>query len=151
MKLSIFAFAVLMVLGALLPIPDVSAAAQAEKAAPPRRAELVGVWIGFWEDEELTRLDLRADSTGYCAYVAPPDILTHPYGVHVYRVNRWSLDGWKFNFLLLSILVTRIFTSKDMRGVSCSSLRLEERAESGVAFAGDSFAGVGLLPVRMSS
>jgi hypothetical protein len=71
-----------------------SFAGQAKKARPPKPEELVGAWIGYWEDGEFTRLELRADSTGFCAFVAPADSATHDYGVQVYRITRWSLDGW---------------------------------------------------------
>jgi hypothetical protein len=82
---------------------DVPAMSQAKRARPPKPEELVGVWIGFWQDEEFTRLDLRADSTGYCAYVAPLDSTTHQFGVHVYRVTRWAVDGNKFDISLAPI------------------------------------------------
>jgi hypothetical protein len=95
--------AVFVLLGTSLPVVDVPAMGQAKKARPPKAEDLVGVWIGFWEDEEFTRLDLRADFTGYCAYVAPPHSITHQYGVHVYRVTRWDVDGWKFNISLTPI------------------------------------------------
>jgi len=64
---------------------------------------LVGVWIGFWQDEEFTRLDLRPDFTGYCAHVAPPDSIVHQSAVHVYRVTRWTVDGWQINVDLTPI------------------------------------------------
>ena len=75
------------------PLLFAHAAPQAKKAAPPKPEELVGTWIGFWEDEEFTRLELRADFTGYCAHVAPPEFITNENGVAVYRVTRRSLEG----------------------------------------------------------
>src|SRR2546427_10919479 len=43
-----------------------------KKATPPTAKDLVGIWIGFDSDQlTFTRLDLRADSTGYCARVSP--------------------------------------------------------------------------------
>ena len=68
------------------------------KRRRPRRQkpeELVGAWIGYWEDAEFTRLELRADSTGFCAFVAPVESITHDYGVQVYRITQWTLDGWR--------------------------------------------------------
>lgn len=93
MKLTVFA--VLILLGASLPL--VLVAAETKMATPPKPEELAGTWVGFWEDEEFTRLDLRTDLNGYCAYVAPPESVTHQYGVHVYRITRWSLQGWKLS------------------------------------------------------
>jgi len=101
-KITSLVFAIALLLGTLLPVVD-APSAQEKRVAPPRPEDLIGVWIGFWEDEEFTRLDLRADSTGYCAYVAPPDFITHQYGVHVYRVTAWSIDGWKLNISLAPV------------------------------------------------
>lgn len=103
MKLNSLVLAVFALLGTSLPVVDVPAMGQAKEARPPKPEELIGVWIGFWEDEEFTRLDLRADFTGYCAYVAPADSITHQYGVHVYHVTRWAVDGWKFNISLTPV------------------------------------------------
>ena len=66
-----------------------------KKAAPPTAKELVGVWVGFDSDElTFTRLDLRPDSTGFCARVSPADTILHDQGVHLYRVTKWSVNGW---------------------------------------------------------
>jgi len=66
-----------------------------KKATPPTAKDLVGVWIGFDSDElTFTRLDLRADSTGFCARVSPADTILHDQGVHVYRITKWSVSGW---------------------------------------------------------
>jgi hypothetical protein len=89
-------FAVLALFGASLPIADVPASGHAKKARPPKPEELVGSWIGFWEDGEFTRLDLRADLTGYCAFVAPTESILHDSGVDDYRVTRWTLQRWRF-------------------------------------------------------
>ena len=94
---------VFVLLGISLPFVAVTTMGQAKKARPPKPQDLVGAWIGFWQDEEFTRLDLRDDSTGYCAYVAPPDRTTYKYGVHVYRVTRWDIDGWQFNISLTPV------------------------------------------------
>ena len=72
-----------------------SGIAENKKATPPTAKDLVGVWIGFDSDElTFNRLDLRADSTGFCARVSPADTILHDQGVHVYRVTKWSVNGW---------------------------------------------------------
>jgi hypothetical protein len=30
-----------------------------------------------------------------CIIVAPPNFITHDYGVQVYKVNAWRLNGWQ--------------------------------------------------------
>jgi hypothetical protein len=102
-KLTFLMLAAFSFLGVLLPAADIPAMGQAKEARPLKPKELVGVWVGFWQDEEFTRLDLRADFTGYCAYVAPQDSTTHQYGVHVYRVTRWALNGSQFNISLTPV------------------------------------------------
>jgi hypothetical protein len=85
----VFAFAILI--GALTR----SGMAADKKATPPTAKELVGVWIGFDVDElYFTRLELRPDSTGFLARVAPADTILHQDGVHVYRLTSWHVDGW---------------------------------------------------------
>ncbi len=76
--------------------PQTGSGVATDKAAtPPTAKELVGVWIGFDSDElNFTRLDLRADSTGFCARVSPADTILHDQGVHIYRVTKWSVNGW---------------------------------------------------------
>lgn len=72
-----------------------SGSATNKRATPPAAKDLVGVWIGFDSDElTFTRLDLRADSTGFCARVSPADTILHDQGVHVYRITKWSVNGW---------------------------------------------------------
>src|SRR5262245_17787913 len=88
--------AVLALLGVSMPTGDVRAIGQAKEARPPKPEELIGSWIGFWEDGEFTRLDLREDFTGYCAFVAAAESVSHDSGVDVYRVTRWTLQRWKF-------------------------------------------------------
>jgi hypothetical protein len=90
-------------LGVSLVAVNISAMGETKAARPLKPEELIGVWVGFWQDEEFTRLDLRADFTGYCAYVAPQDSTTHQYGVHVYRVTRWALNGSQFNISLTPV------------------------------------------------
>jgi len=92
---SILAFAVLMG-------PQTrTALAQSKKAIPPTAKDLVGIWIGFDSDQlTFTRLDLRADSIGFCARVSPADTILHDQGVHVYRVTQWSVSGWNIEIRL---------------------------------------------------
>lgn len=72
-----------------------SGIAETKKPIPPAAKDLVGVWIGFDKDElTFNRLDLRADSTGFLARVSPADTILHQLGVHVYRIRKWSLNGW---------------------------------------------------------
>jgi hypothetical protein len=69
--------------------------AATKKATPPSAKELVGVWVGFDNGQlTFTRLDLRSDSTGFCARVSPPDTMLHDQGVHVYRILKWTVNGW---------------------------------------------------------
>jgi hypothetical protein len=84
---SLLAFAVLIVTA------TGSGIAADKLATPPTAKDLVGVWIGFDNDElTFTRLDLRADSTGFCARVSTAGL--HDQGVHVYRVDKWTVNGW---------------------------------------------------------
>jgi hypothetical protein len=72
-----------------------NAVAADKRATPPTAKDLIGVWIGFDSDQlTFTRLDLRADSTGFCARVSSADTILHDQGVHVYRITRWMVDGW---------------------------------------------------------
>jgi hypothetical protein len=72
-----------------------SVAAAGKKATPPTAKDLVGIWIGFDSDQlTFTRLDLRADSTGYCARVSPADTILHDQGVHVYQIAQWTVNDW---------------------------------------------------------
>ena len=87
---------VVVALLGVLPFGELDALGLDKKATPPKPEELTRAWIGFWEDGEFTRLDLRPDSTGFCAFVAPVESITHNYGVQVYRITRWTLDGWAF-------------------------------------------------------
>lgn len=74
------------------------------KVTPPEEKTLVGAWIGFEQDElDFVRLDLRSNSTGYCARVSPADTSLHDYGVEAYRVSRWTMDGWKLVIRLTPI------------------------------------------------
>jgi len=78
-----------------------SGVAQDKIARPPSTKDLVGIWIGFDSDElTFTRLDLRDDSTGFCARVSPADTILHDQGVHVYRITKWSVNGWNIEIHL---------------------------------------------------
>jgi hypothetical protein len=94
MRFRALVLAVFALLGSVLPVSELDGQGLHKKARPPRPEELVGAWIGFWGDCEFTRLELRPDSTGFCAFVAPVESSTHDYGVQVYRITRWTLDGW---------------------------------------------------------
>ena len=74
----------------------INSAAQAHKrATPPTVNELIGAWIGLDSGGgEFTRAELYGGGSGYIAVVAPSNFITHDYGVQVYRVSRWSLNGW---------------------------------------------------------
>ena len=96
MRFRALVLAVFALLGSVLPVSELDAQGLDKKARPPKPEELAGAWIGFWEDGEFTRLELRPDLTGFCAFVAPVESTTHDYGVQVYRINRWTLDGWAF-------------------------------------------------------
>jgi hypothetical protein len=67
-----------------------------KRATPPTVDQLAGAWIGFdGSGGDFVRIELRADQSGYLAMVAAPNFITHDYGVQVYKVNRWRLDGWR--------------------------------------------------------
>jgi len=61
-----------------------------KKSIPPTEKDLVGVWIGYEEGQmTFTRLDLRNDSTGYCARISAGS-----HVVDIHRIRKWSLRGW---------------------------------------------------------
>ena len=99
-------------------------AAGSKEATPPTAKELVGVWLGFDSDQlTFTRLDLRADSTGFCARVSPADTIRHDQGVHVYRVTKWSVNGWNIEIHMSP--VSNAFPVGYVRGrTGLASLRL---------------------------
>ena len=77
---------------------NVASTAYAKEAIPPKPEDLIGVWIGFDNDELFfSRLDLRSDFTGFLARVSPNDTVLHHYGVFAYRVTKWTINGWNFN------------------------------------------------------
>lgn len=66
-----------------------------KKAAPPTTDEIARAWIGFdGGGSDFIRVELHADHSGYLAFVAPRNFVTHDYGVQLYRVTKWSLDGF---------------------------------------------------------
>lgn len=101
-----------------------SVSAAGKKATPPTAKELVGIWIGFDSDQlTFTRLDLRADSTGYCARVSPADTILHVQGVHVYRIARWTVNDWNIEIQMSPLSnATEVGYAKGRVGLA--SLRL---------------------------
>jgi hypothetical protein len=56
------------------------------------------VWVGFEEGQlTFTRLDLRANSTGYCARISAGS------RAEVYRVRKWSIRDWNLQIDLMPI------------------------------------------------
>jgi hypothetical protein len=89
---------------AVLLLTSIAALPQEKRAAPPTAKDLAKVWIGFDQDNlTFTRLELHNDSTGYCARVHPADTVLHHYGVELYRVDRWNIEGWNLTFELTPI------------------------------------------------
>ena len=103
----------------------INSAAQAHKrATPPTVNELVGAWIGLdGGGSEFTRAELYGDGSGYIAVVAPSNFITHDYGVQVYRVSRWSLNGWHIS-CELSPISSNAEPAQANGEVFVSSLRL---------------------------
>ncbi|HWY68899.1 MAG TPA: hypothetical protein VNX88_09555 [Terriglobales bacterium] len=101
--------------------------AQASKKASPATAkELVGIWVGFDDDDlTFTGLDLRADSTGYCARTSPVDTILHDYGVQVYRIKKWSISGWDLTIDVAPVTANAesVYLKGRARGIA--SLKLE--------------------------
>jgi hypothetical protein len=85
-----------LVLVSALALAADSATQTHKRATPPTVDQLAGAWIGFdGSGGEFVRIELRADQSGYIAIVAGPDFIDHDYGVQVYKVNKWRLDGWR--------------------------------------------------------
>ena len=81
-----------------------SGVAKDKRATPPTAKEMVGVRIGFDSDQlTFTRLDLRADSTGFCARVSPADTVLHDQGVHLYRITKWDLTAWNIEIHMVPL------------------------------------------------
>jgi hypothetical protein len=71
------------------------------KAKPPSSDQIVGIWLGYTEDElQFFRLDLHSDFTGCCASVYLPDTSLHQYGVHCYRIESWESKEGRLTFRL---------------------------------------------------
>jgi hypothetical protein len=71
----------------------------------------------------FTRLDLRADSTGFCARVSPADTNLHDQGVHSYRITRWDVSGWNIE-IHMSPLSNATGVSTVNGRIGLASLRL---------------------------
>jgi hypothetical protein len=101
-----------------------SGVSQDKIAKPPSAKDLVGIWIGFDSDElTFTRLDLRGDSTGFCARVSPADTILHDQGVQVYRITKWSVNGWNIEIHMSP--VSNAFPIGYVKGrIGLASLRL---------------------------
>ncbi len=101
-----------------------SGVTQEKRATPPTAKNLVGVWIGFDNDElTFTRLDLRPDSTGFCARVSPADTILHDQGVHIYRITKWDVNGWNIE-IHMSPLSNATSVSYVKGRIGLASLRL---------------------------
>jgi hypothetical protein len=103
----------------------INSAAQAHKrATPPTVNELIGAWIALDSGGgEFTRAELYGGCSGYIAVVAPSNFITHDYGVQVYRVSRWSLNGWHIS-CELSPISSNAEPAQANGEVFVSSLRL---------------------------
>ncbi len=78
--------------------------ASQKKANPPTVEDVVGVWLGYTEDElQFYRLDLRPDFTGYCASAYLPDTTLHDDGVRLSRIERWELKERQLTFRLSTV------------------------------------------------
>src|SRR6266581_995685 len=101
-----------------------SGVAQDKIAKPPSAKDLVRIWIGFDSDElTFTRLDLRGDSTGFCARVSPADTILHDQGVQVYRITKWGVNGWNIEIHVSPI--SNAFPIGYVKGrIGLASLRL---------------------------
>jgi hypothetical protein len=103
----------------------------AKNATPPKPEDLIGVWVGFDDDElRFSRLDLRSDFTGYLARVSPSDTILHDIGVSVYRVTNWKVEGWN-----VSISLNAMTSNAESMQMRCryngSSLRLKISGTNG--------------------
>lgn len=77
--------------------------ASQKKAKPPTTDRVVGVWLGYTEDElQFFRLDLRPDFTGYCASMYLPDT-SLPHDVRLYRIEKWELKEQHLTFRVSAV------------------------------------------------
>jgi hypothetical protein len=96
-----------------------------KRATPPPKNALVGAWVGFDRGGgEFIRVELRADDSGYCALVSPANFITHDYGVQVYKITKWSIDGWHIT-LDLSPISSNAEPARASGDLFVSSLLLE--------------------------
>lgn len=81
----------------VLALITVNCSAQAyKKAAPPTADQVAGTWIGFdGSGGEFIRLELQSNGSGYIALITPANFLGHDYGAQVYRIVKWSIEGWQ--------------------------------------------------------
>jgi hypothetical protein len=115
----------LIVLALTLVAPMKGAAEGQKRATQPAMDDLVGAWIGFEGGGiEFVRVELHSDGSGYLALVSPSNFITHDYGVQLYRVNRWSVDGWHIA-CDLSPLSSNAEPAQASAEFVVSSLRLE--------------------------
>jgi hypothetical protein len=130
-RISVANWIVGAILTAIL-LVSLASIADAKKAIPPKPEDLIGVWIGFDDDELVfSRLDLRSDFTGYLARVSPSDTVLHDYGVYAYRVTKWTVDDWNFNISLAA--ATSNAEAIQVRGrYNGFSLRLEISGTNGL-------------------
>lgn len=77
--------------------------ASQKKAKPPTVDRVIGVWLGYTEDElQFYRLDLRSDFTGYCASMYLPDTIL-PHDVCLYRIEKWELKEGRLTFRVSAV------------------------------------------------
>ena len=94
----------LVLLTVTLALTANGAARAHKRATPPTADELVGAWMGFDSGgSQFLRIELDADRSGYLAVVAPINFVTHNFGIQVYRISRWSINGWHIACDLLPI------------------------------------------------
>ncbi len=117
---------------AIILVSVASTAYAEKKAIPPKPEDLIGVWIGFDDDELVfSRLDLRSDFTGFLARLSPRDAILHDYGAYAYRVTKWTVDDW--NFIISLTAATPNAESIQIRGrYNGFSLRLEISGTNGL-------------------
>lgn len=106
---SLAAFALLVALSILpgchSPTSRTIPLASQKKAKPPTTERVIGVWLGYTEDElQFFRLDLRTDFTGYCASMYLPDT-SLPHDVRLYRIDEWELKEQRLTFRVSAVYV----------------------------------------------
>jgi hypothetical protein len=110
--------------------PEMGGKAPANKVAvPPPAKDLVGVWIGFNSDDTFIRLDLHADSTGFCARVSPASTIPRDKRVSLYRVEKWAVNAWNIE-IQMSPLSNAVKVDNVKGQIGLSSIRLTMRFSS---------------------